>query len=82
MIKFKILREVALSCMRHEDPIAYYSDLGKMSMEVAEYELSSILKSEGADLLFMLAVNRHFEVGAIINNYLNKEALKIAFRDI
>ena len=74
MIKFTILREVALACMRGENPITYYSKVGKMSNEVAEYELKSIVN----DLPYMIASSQHDEIAIILNDYLNKETVKLA----
>ena len=74
MIKIQILREVALACMRGENPIEYYSKVGKMSNEVAEYELKSII----TDLSWMIASDQFNEIAIILNDYLNEQTVKLA----
>lgn len=82
-MNLSVLRDTALAALRQEDPIVFLMKRGKMSYELAYYELSQIVNHHTeATLEKILDNNQHDILGDIINTYLNNITINLAKEDI
>lgn len=73
MLNIALLRDTALASYRGEDPVRYLMLHGKMSHEVAHYEISSIICKKNDIMTYeeMVEALKYDEIGKAINSYLN-----------
>lgn len=73
MLNIALLRDTALASYRGEDPVRYLMLYGRMSHEVAHYEISSMVSKKNDIMTYdeMVAAMKYDEIGKAINSYLN-----------
>lgn len=80
MLNIPLLRATALASLRGEDPVKYLMKYGRMSHEVAHYELSEIVYSKNKTLTLdeMITASHYQLLADCINNYLNDKTIESA----
>lgn len=80
MYNIPILRATALASLRCEDPVRYLMRYGKMSYEVAHYEITNIVYSKNKTMTYdeMIAAQKYGDIAEAINSYLNDRTIEQA----